>query len=125
MDGGDTAFRDDPDAGAMAITIHACCGRGRPELVGPLAATQDGAEFTVTSPLSGRLYRVTMTYDGQPARPSDEDRIRDTMAQCHPSRVMITCTRHGVTGCWCLTAPATMAPATRPPGGYPAGTISR
>jgi hypothetical protein len=40
------------------------------------------------------------------------------------SRIVITCTRHGVGNCWCLAAP-TMASATRPPGGYPAGTVHR
>jgi hypothetical protein len=45
-----------------------------------------------------------------------------TMAQAGDA--VITCTRHGVSDCPCLTAPATFS-ATRPPGGYPAGTISR
>lgn len=38
---------------------------------------------------------------------------------------VITCTRHGVGNCWCLTSHTTMASAIRPPGGYPAGTIHR
>ncbi len=39
---------------------------------------------------------------------SDEDRIRDAMAEArdHPGRIVITCSQHGVASCPCLTAPA-------------------
>ena len=45
---------------------------------------------------------------GTPAAPSDEDRIRDAMAEArdHPGRIVITCSQHGVASCPCLTAPA-------------------
>lgn len=64
---------------------------------------------------------------GEPTMvPSDEDLIRDAMVEAAASRrTPFTCTRHGVTDCPCLTETATMASAIRPPGGYPAGTVSR
>lgn len=108
-------------------------------LVEQVAALSDGDQELPMGILAERLgvstERLRDAIDalkmlaGQPTMvPSDEDRIRDIITerarQESTGLVVITCTRHGVGNCWCLAAP-TMASATRPPGGYPAGTVSR
>lgn len=53
--------KDDGEAAEMADIVRECCQRFRPDLVGQLAATPDGAAFTVRSAMTGRLYRVSVT----------------------------------------------------------------